>query len=136
MTTEFILIPVIGYIGLWFLGSALFLLYFRIFGVPIDLRNTTSMIRKLPVSLSVITVPACSFMSFFLAARLTLGAFAMTLSDGELLGIGTICLVSTVVLDLVITVVGEKIDIRVFPVNLMYLLAWLVIIPSVLLGGH
>ena len=45
-------------------------------------------------------------------------------------------IIATIILDLLITVVGEKIDVRIFPVNLMYLFAWLVIIPSVVLAGH
>ncbi len=47
-----------------------------------------------------------------------------------------ISLVCTIVLDLLITVIGEKLNILTFPVNLMYLLAWLVILPSIALAGH
>lgn len=131
-----ILIPVIGYIGLWVMGSALFLLYFRVFHIEVDLRNTVAMIRRVPVTLAIITVPTCSFVSFFGAVKLTMKILPQKLSDGRLLEIGMICVLSTVILDLLITVLGEKIDIMIFPVNLMYLLAWLVIVPSVLLAGH
>lgn len=136
MLTASFLIPFIGYVGLWLMGSILFLLYFKMFHIAVDLRDTVALIRKVPVVLAVLTVPMCSFVSFFFAAKLTMKVLALTLSYGQLLEIGVICLLSTVILDLLITVLGEKIDIRLFPVNLMYILAWLVIIPSVLLAKH
>lgn len=49
--------------------------------------------------------------------------------------IGIFSLATTIILDLLITVAGEKIDIRKFPVNWMYLFAWLVIVPAVVLAG-
>ncbi len=130
----FVLVPLIGYVGLWGLGIALFLAYFRIFKVTMDLRHTLAMIQKVPAPLSIVTVPACSFVAFFTAERLVLGSPVHGATD--LLGIAAVSLAATIVLDVLITVVGEKIDIRAFPVNLMYLLAWLVIIPSVMLAGR
>lgn len=130
----FVLIPLIGYVGLWVLGIAFFLAYFKVFKVSMDLKHTLAMIQKVPPLLSIITVPVCSFLSFYVTTRLVLGAH--THGAGDLLGVAGVSLAATVVLDLLITVVGEKIDIRVFPVNLMYLLAWLVIIPSVVLAGR
>ncbi len=63
-------------------------------------------------------------------------AFTTPTNGTMLLEVGVIALIATIILDLLITVVGEKIDVRIFPVNLMYLFAWLVIIPSVVLAGH
>jgi hypothetical protein len=71
-----------------------------------------------------------------LAGEIILNEAATSLSAAQLLEVGIISLSCTVILDLLITVLGEKMDIRVYPVNLMYLLAWLVIIPSVVLAGH
>jgi hypothetical protein len=51
----FILIPLIGYAGLWLLGSAAFLVFFRLFHVALDLRHPIAMIRKVPAPLTVLT---------------------------------------------------------------------------------
>lgn len=136
MTVAFILIPTAGYVGLWLLGSVIFLVYFRILRVPVDMKHAVAMIQKVPPVLSIVTVPVCSFISFFLCARLIPAAVAVALTGSQLLEIGAISLLFTVALDLLITVIGEKIDIRIFPVNLMYLFAWLIIIPAVILGGR
>ena len=49
----FVLVPLIGYGGLWCLGIGFFLVYFKIFWVVMDLKHTVAMIRKVPVALSV-----------------------------------------------------------------------------------
>ncbi len=128
----FILIPLIGYAGLWLLGSAAFLAFFRLFKIPLDLRHTAAMIRNLPAPLAVLTVPLCSFLSFFATAKAILPA-SVTLTQALQAGLAS--LAWTVALDLAITAAGEKLDIRAFPLNLMYLFAWLVIIPAVLLAA-
>lgn len=132
----FMLIPFAGYVGLWILASPLFLVYFKVFGIPVDLKNPVAMIRKVPAFLAIVTVPLCSFISFFIATKIILNEAATSLSAAQLLEVGIISLSCTIILDLLITVLGGKMDIRVYPVNLMYLLAWLVIIPSVVLAGH
>ena len=131
----FILIPLIGYIGLWVLGSGLFLIYFRIFNVAIDVKNPVAMVQKLPAWLAILTTSACSFLSFLATTRVVLNASVLTIDSREVIGIGTVALITAIILDLLITVFGEKIDIRIFPLNWMYFLAWLVIIPSILLGA-
>lgn len=136
MRVAFVLVPIAGYVGLWVLGSVMFLVYFRILRVPVDLKNAVAMIRKVPPILSIVTVPTCSFLSFFFCAKLVTGEISVALTGWRLLEIGVVSLLCTVALDLLITVLGEKIDIRVFPVNLMYLFAWLIIIPAVMLGGR
>lgn len=130
----FILVPIIGYICLWLLGIVLFLAYFRLFKIPLDMKHPVSMIKKLPSYLAVATVPVCSFVSFFITTKAVTSAFALTLPAVQLFWIGLVSLFVTVTLDILITVVGEKVDIRTFPVNLMYVLAWLVIIPAVILA--
>jgi hypothetical protein len=132
----FILLPLIGYVGLWILGSALFLVYFKLFHISIDLKHTVTMIQKVPAFLAILTVPLCSFTAFFITTKLLLRASALSFDATKLLQVGIISLVCTIVLDLAITVVGEKINILAFPVNLMYLFAWLVIIPAVVLAGQ
>lgn len=127
----FILIPLVGYVGLWLLGSAAFLVFFRLFKVALDLRHPAAMIRKLPAPLAVPTVPLCSFVSFFTVANAILPSPARVI---QALQAGAASLICTVVLDLLITVAGERIDIRAFPLNLMYLFAWIVIIPAVVLA--
>ena len=136
MTALFVLVPLIGYVGLWILGSVLFLAYFRLYNISIDLRHTVAMIQRVPAPLAIITVPVCSFVSFFLTTRIMIHAFTTPTNATMVLEVGVVSLIATIILDLLITVVGEKIDIRIFPVNLMYLFAWLVIIPSVVLAGH
>lgn len=59
-----ILIPLAGYAGLWVLGSVAFLVYFRMFNIPMDSRYV-DMIRKTPMLLAILTVPVCTFISFF-----------------------------------------------------------------------
>lgn len=132
----FILLPVIGYGGLWISGSVLFLVYFQLFHIAMDLKHPLTMIQKVPPFLAILTVPLCSFISFFITTRILLRASAVPLDATKLLQVGIISLICTIVLDLLITVIGEKLNILTFPVNLMYLLAWLVIIPSIALAGH
>ena len=131
-----IVIPLVGYVGLWLTGSLLFVIYFRLLHIPIDLKHTLEMIQKVPSPLAIVTVPLCSFASFFITTRVVVGGSTSVFDNGVLLQIGAVALVLTIVLDILITVVGEKIDIRKFPVNWMYLLAWLVIIPSIFLASQ
>lgn len=131
----YILIPFTGYVGLWLLGGILFIIYFKIFHVTIDLKNTVSMIQQIPSFLSIITVPICSFISFFLSTKIILGKNVGTFGVSRLFKVGIISLLTTIILDVLITVVGEKMDIRKYPVNLMYLFAWLVIVPAVIVAG-
>ena len=130
----FILIPLIGYIGLWLLGIMFFLVYFRLLRIPLDMKHPVAMIRNLPPLLAIATVPACSFVSFFITTKVILVELPLSLSTLELLYVGLASLLLTVCLDLLITVLGEKIDIRVFPISLMYLFAWLVIVPAIILA--
>ena len=58
----------------------------------------------------------------------------MQTSVRELFWLGATSLLVTVLLDLLITVGIEKLDILAFPTNLMYLFAYAVIIPSVILS--
>ena len=127
MTALFVLVPLIGYAGLWILGGALFLVYFKLYNISIDLRHTVAMIQRVPAFLAIITVPVCSFISFFVTTRIMTHTFTTPANGIILLEVGVVSLIATIILDLLITVVGEKIDVRIFPVNLMYLFAWLVI---------
>jgi hypothetical protein len=129
----FILIPLIGYIGLWILGSVLFLVYFEIFNIPMNLEYTV-MIQRIPAVLAILTVPLCSSASFFITTKIMLRKF-VSLNATEVFQVGIISLLFTIGFDLLITVIIEKVNILVFPVNLMYLFAWLVIVPSVILAG-
>lgn len=131
----FVLIPIVGYVGLWILGSVLFLVYFRIFRVQKD-SDYTAMIRKIPPVLAITTVPACSIASFLTTTRTILGIFPASLTSEQLLVIGLISLFFTIGLDMLITVGLERINILAFPIDLMYVLAWVVIVPSVLLAGY
>lgn len=129
-------VPLVGYVALWILGSALFLVYFKIFGIAIDMKRPVAMVKQLPVGLAVVTVPACSFVAFFVAAAIFRYAFSARLDLTHLIYLGVFSLLWTIVLDFLITVVGERIDIRAFPMNLMYLFAWFAIVPAVVLGGR
>ncbi len=128
------LIPVIGYVGLWLLGSLFFLIYFKICKVPVR-SDYTAMIQKIPPIIAIVTVPACSFISFFITTGIVLGWHTLSQNMLNLLLIGVISLVVTICLDLLITVRMEKVRIRTYPINLMYLFAWLVIIPAIILAG-
>ena len=127
-------IPLIGYAGLWLLASPLFVVFFKIFHVTIDLKHTGRMIEQVPSALAIVTVPVCSFVSFFATTRVAVHVLRSQLTGTQALQIGVISLMATIILDVLITVLGEKIDIRKFPLNLMYLFAYLVIIPAVLIG--
>jgi len=131
----FIFIPLIGYVGLWILGSVIFLVYFKIFNISIDLEYTV-MIQKIPTLLAILTVPLCSLTSFFITTKILLQKNAVSLNIMNIFQIGIISLLFTIGLDLLITVVVQKINILVFPLNLMYLFAWLIIIPSIFLAGY
>lgn len=133
-TAIFIVVPLAGYALLWLLASAIFLVYCRFFGVPLTLADPLAMIRGVPPLLAVATVGACSLASFFLATRVVLAASTVSLRLESALLLGAVSLGATIVLDLLITVVVERLNILLFPVNLMYLLAWLAIVPGVLLG--
>jgi hypothetical protein len=69
MNFNIFIIPTLGYIGLWLLATPLFVLYFKIYKVSVDLKQTVGMIQKLPAWLTIITVPICSFLSFFLVTK-------------------------------------------------------------------
>lgn len=116
------------------MGIVLFLFYFRIFKVQVDFKHPLAMIRKLPPILAVITVPLCSFASFFVTTKVALMKLAQSLSIVQLLQVGLVSLLLTIILGLLITVVGEKVNIRVFPINLMYLFAWLAIVPAIVMA--
>lgn len=127
----FLLVPLAGYAGLWLAGIVAFLVFFRLWHVPVDPRRPAEMIRRLPAPVAVATVPLCAFASFFVTAGAALPAGA---TAGQAALSGVACLAWTIALDLLITVVGEKIDIRAFPLNAMYLAAWAVIVPAVMLA--
>ncbi len=132
--TVFVLVPLVGYLGLWILGTAAFLVYFAAFGVSMDL-GYNAMIQRVPAFLAVVTVPLCSFASFFTTATVVLSRPTVRFDGREALRLGFVSLLATVGLDLLITVAVERVDILAFPVDLMYLLAWLVIVPSVAWAG-
>ncbi len=132
---QYITIAMVGYVGLWILGIICFLVYFMIFNVQLDLKHTVNMIQRIPSVLAISTVTACSFMSFFVTAWIVFHHFTTSEPTISRFKIGIFSLATTIILDLLITVAGEKIDIRKFPVNWMYLFAWLVIVPSVVLAG-
>lgn len=129
------LIPLIGYIGLWLLGSLFFLIYFKIFNVSMDLDNN-AMIQHIPPLLSIITVPVCSFISFFITSKVILNKFTPPIGNRMVCKIAGFSVLLTVGLDILITVIIQQINILLFPVNLMYLFAWLIIVPSSLLANH
>lgn len=133
--TFIVLVPVIGYIGLWILGTALFLLYFRAFDVAMG-SDYVAMIKMVPTALAIATIPVCSFASFYLAARILLKKATVPLTAKERIRVAVLSLVFTVAMDLLTTVLMERMDILIFPVSLMYLLAWAVIVPAVLLGAQ
>ncbi len=132
----FIIVPLVGYIGLWILGSVLFLVYFKLFRIALDLKNVVSMLQRIPSPLAIATVPLCSFISFFITTKMILAHESLALDTTTLLQIGIVSFFVTIILDIMITVIGEKINIMVFPINLMYLFAWLVIIPAVVIAGR
>jgi len=132
---KIILIPIIGYFGLWILGSIFFVIYFKIFKVSMKLNNT-AMIIGIPPLLSIFTVPICSFASFFLTTKIVLKNYTGKIALVKLFRIGIISLIFTIGLDLLITVVTQKVDILIFPINVMYILAWIIIIPTIILAGY
>ncbi len=115
------------------MGIVLFLFYFRIFNIPMQSEYTV-MIQKLPAVLAVVTVPICSFGSFLATAKILVGKVSEAITAGTMVKIGLFSLVFTVAMDLLTTVVAEKMNILLFPVDLMYLFAWLAIIPANLLA--
>lgn len=132
----FVLIPLLGYVGLWILASPFFLIYFAIFQIPLDLEHITVMLQKIPALLAIITVPLCGFTSFFITTKLILRKYVVSTDTLMLLQIGIISLLFTIGVDLLTTVAIEKVNILVFPVNLMYLFVYLIIIPTISLAGY
>ncbi len=130
-----LLIPLVGYFGLWVLGSIAFLVYFRVFSISMD-SNYVDMIRRIPAPLAILTVPVCSFISFFTTSKIVLARLEAPIGKKVVLRIALLSVLITVGLDIVITVLIQRMDILLFPVNLMYLLAWSVIVPSVLLASN
>ena len=131
--TVFVLVPLGAYAGLWLLGGVLFLAYFQIFGVPMNL-GYNEMIQRIPALLAVPTVPLSSFVSLLAVAR-TILARAKPLGARGLVLLGAVSVLATFGLDLLVTVLGEEVNILAYPTDLMYLFAYVVIIPSVFLGG-
>ncbi len=129
----FVLIPVIGCVLLWILGSIFFLVYFRVFKVQKNL-GYVDMIKSVPAYLAILTVPICSILSFYVTTRIMLEIFNAAISYWTGLEVGVAALMFTVVVDLIVTPLIEKVSIRAFPLNFMYLFAWIVIIPSVLVA--
>lgn len=129
----YVLVPLIGYMGLWAMGIALFLAYFRLFRIRVDVRRPAAMIDELPPYLAIATVPVCSFISFFVTAKAIVHLFGLP-PGAAMLWIALDALSATVILDALITVGLEKVDIRSFPLSLMYALAWIVIVPAVMLA--
>lgn len=132
-SSTFILVPLVGYAALWILGSVLFVIYFEVLGVPMNLSYNT-MIQRVPAPLAVPTVPLCSLISYFVVTKLTLGKLTTPLRGAQAYWLGLASVVVAMLLDLVITVRIEGLNILVFPVNLMYLLAYLAITPAVVLA--
>lgn len=132
MAKLFIVVPLAGYLGLWISGGALFVFYFKLFHIPIDPSDAVGMIRATPAPLAMATAALCSFASFFTVTWTALRMIGELPGAATLFQIGAASVLTTIALDLLITVVGERIDVRVFPLNAMYLLAWLAIIPAVL----
>ena len=129
------LIPLIGYLGLWVLGSIAFLVYFRMFNISVD-SNYVDMIRKIPAPLAILTVPGCSFISFFITSKTVFAKLEPPVGKQLVLRTALVSVLVTIGLDIIITVLIQQMDILLFPVNLMYLLAWAVIVPTVLLAGY
>ncbi len=96
----------------------------------------TTMIQSIPPVLTVISVPVSGFVGFFTITRITLRKLLTSLNRKTLLQIGIVSMLSTVLLDLLITGVIEKVNILLFPINVMYLAGWLIVIPSVLSAGY
>ncbi len=130
----FILVPISGYVLLWILGSMFFLTYFKMFRLPSNL-DYAEKLRRIPPFISIITVTLCSIVSFYLMTKLLLDLYLTPGNMVLLAETGSIALVFTVTIDLIVTPRIEKIKIGAYPMNLMYLFAWIVILPSVLLAG-
>jgi len=131
--TFVVLVPILGYVGIWILGALSFLLYFRVFNVAMR-SDYVAMIRMVPAALSIVTVTICSFLSFYLTAWILRKRLTAPPSAKQRVLVAVISLTFTVAMDLFTTVLIERMNILIFPVNLMYLSAWTVIIPAVLLG--
>jgi len=135
MNFNIFVVPILGYIGLWLLAAPLFILYFKIYKIPVDMKQTVRMIQKLPAWLTIITVPICSFLSFFFVTKAVFYLRLALMNAVPTWELGLASLVVTIILDILITVIGEKINILKYPVNLMYLFAYLAIVPAVLLAA-
>ncbi|MGO9482347.1 MAG: hypothetical protein ACLP05_11290 [Candidatus Kryptoniota bacterium] len=129
------IIPSAGYAGLWLLGGAAFLIYFRIYNVSMG-SDDVEMIRKIPSLLAILTVPVCTFVSFVVTGKVVFSKLARDIRKGMVNQTAGFCVLFTVAMDLLITVLIQRMDILLFPLNLMYLFAWLIIFPSVVVAGR
>ena len=132
---SFILVPLVGYAGLWLLGTVLFLVYFAAYGISWN-ESYNQMVTGIPSVLAIITVPASSFVSYYLVTRRILRGSADPPSCRLLLALGLVSVAVAFGLDLLITVELEGVDIRRWPMDAMYLGAYLVIVPAVVLAGR
>lgn len=130
-----ILIDVIGYLGFWISGSIFFLIYFKIYNVSMDMDNTI-MIKSIPPLLSIIIVSVCSFASFSITTGFTLKKISGTQTIPKLFQIGLLAMIFSIVMDLLVAIVIQKVNILIFPINVMYLLAWGIIIPAMVWVGY
>ena len=132
----FVFIPVMGYILLWVLASPIFLLYFELFHVPLDLVHITSIIKEIPPVYAIFTAPICCIISFLIATFIILNKYQVTINKNKLLEIGVVSVLFTLVVDIITTVLFEQVNILVYPINAMYLLVYITIIPSILISGY
>lgn len=133
--TAFVIVPLAGYAGLWVLGSVLFLVYFQAFNVPTSAAYS-AMIQDIPAPLAIATVPLCSLASFFTVTTAVLSRLAAPLGARKVLALGAESLLFTIAMDLLVTVLAEGVDILVYPTDVMYILAYAVIVPSVVYAGR
>ena len=125
-----------GYILLWILASPIFLLYFEIFHVPLDLEHITSIIKEIPPVYAIFTAPICCVIAFLMTTYFILSKYPTTLKNKKLLEIGIISVLFTLFIDILTTVLIEQVNIFVYPINVMYLFVYIAIIPSILISAY
>ena len=86
--------------------------------------------------MSILSVPIASFISFYFITKIIHKIKYLESRINELTTISVTSLLFTIGMDLFSTVDVEKIDIITFSIKLLYLTAWIVIFPVIILGGH
>ena len=104
-----------GYILLWILASPIFLLYFEIFHVSLDLVHITSIIMDIQPVYAISTAPICCVIALLITTYVVHSKYPVTMNNKKLIEIGIISVLFKFVVDIITSVLFEEVNILVYP---------------------